>query len=312
MTIWNRQQERDKLWNMYFARGKNVAQVGQRRTGKTYLMRLLEKEAADKGYNAIFINLETEISTEGAIAMLLIDELSVCLLAIVEKDKHQANEFLHTLRALREEYPHIRWLITGSIGLHAIEKNYGLDGNNDLHIFHLAPLTPTQATALLQHECQNRKLPELDANSAAHFIQRLGWLSPRYLLHLLDALEELYHDSGATDIDKALIDAACNRLTSYPYNRAFTNWSSHIDRNYPDPAHKQAKVILKALCKSSAGKSIDGLLSDSLTADISENGLRKTLNLLEEDGFIVFDSDLKKYDFQFGLLKDYWREYEGF
>ncbi len=383
MNSWERQKERNKLWNMYFLRGKNVAQIGQRRTGKTYLMGLLEKEASDKGFNAISINLETEISTEKAIAkivqhiinnsvesiyksfigsvkniftnannnsndwhhlvdtpnkliatlvkkdwksaldyllyeinkaekptLLLIDELSVCLLAILEKDRSKGSEFLHTLRALRTKYPRVIWLITGSIGLHALEKNYGLDGTNDLHIFHLEPLTKEQAKALLQHECQTRGLPKLEETYADYFVCRLGWLSPHYLLRLLDAVEELWYDTNS-DICNQLIDRACQRLTRHPYNRIFTNWSNHIVRNYPDREHKQAKALLKVLCKADNGRSIDGLLSDNVTADIDETSLQNTLQLLEQDGFIVYDKARQTYDFQFGLLKDYWREYES-
>ncbi len=361
-----------------------MAQVGQRRTGKTYLMKLIEMEAEEKGFNAISVNLEDAVSTEKAIAkisqaitdkgiqgvydnflarvknlltgktgsdsqwqdlaktptelirilikqdwknvldqllsgldqakkptLLLIDELSVCLLAIIEKDKSKGNEFLHTLRALRQDYTNVIWMITGSIGLHAIEKNYGLDGTNDLHIFMLNPLEKEQAKALLLHECQKRHLNIPDEKTTDYFIQRLGWLSPHYLLKLLDMVEDLSFDTRESNITNALIDEACQQMISFPYNRIFNNWTNHIDRNYPNTAHKQAKAILKVLSNAPSGKDQDGLLSHTQTADIPEKELHNTLRLLVEDGFIVYDKQSRKYDFQFGLLKDFWHEYEG-
>ncbi len=69
MSIWEREKEREQIWR-FFDRGTNLALFASRRLGKTWLMRKLEQEAKEKGYTAVFIDLEAETSTKGAVRKL--------------------------------------------------------------------------------------------------------------------------------------------------------------------------------------------------------------------------------------------------
>lgn len=383
MTIWLRHKEREKLWKIYFSRGKSVAQIGPRRIGKTFLMTLLEQDAAENNFRAIRINLETEVSVAGATAeiarkiinnqgfkgyltqfiaklktalsnvdtyeaindamkkdpealvkklkkqdgktvlthllatlnddneqktLLLVDELSVCLQAILSTDREAGKHFLHILRDLRSQYPNVIWLITGSIGLDQLEKKYQLDATNDLHRFDLKPLTTSQAVALLRHECRHREIAGVGSSFLTSIVERQGWLSPHYLLKWLDRIEECLIDNGRLAIDENLLDSVEKQLLSFPHHQIFNNWVSHLNRNYPDQEKHHAKRILKVICQSAAGRSCDGLMTDAETSEIPQAALNDTLNMLCNDGFLGYDEQTEKYDFIFTLLKKYWQK----
>ncbi len=66
MTIWEREKERQKLWQL-FERGKHVALFAPRRLGKTWLMRKLEEDAKARNITAVFVDLEAETTALGAV-----------------------------------------------------------------------------------------------------------------------------------------------------------------------------------------------------------------------------------------------------
>lgn len=380
---WLRLKEREKLWKIYFKRKKSVSQLGPRRLGKTFLMHLIEKDAAKEGFNTVFINLEGMITIEGVIqaiadavinneglrgyldafkaglisiikgktdisqevsdglqkqdpsaalkvllkknwgavleqllatinqadkpTILLVDELSVCLLAILERDASKGGEFLYTLRNLRQKYPSVIWMITGSIGINHIAEQYNIEGAlNDLNAFELKPLKPEEAKALLYNLCKERCIELASDADAEHFIESLGWLSPHYLIKLLDSAEEILIDRGSSQLDANIINMACENLLSYPANRIFNNWLEHINKNYPQAKRTLAIKLLNELSENPKGSSINTLITSANLKDTPEEAITNVLKLLIQDGYLLKTDN--NYHFMFSLLRQYWQK----
>jgi hypothetical protein len=370
MAVWKREIERQKLWRM-FDRGKNVALFAPRRLGKTWLMKTLEQEAEQKGYNAVFIDLEAEATTKEAVrklckkisekriftslweqvrsrvtdavqgdtrasnyqelllkadwdsllsatlkaldgadkpSLILVDEVSVCLSSLLAVSRTEGTALMRRLREHRQKFTNIRWMLTGSIGLDHVARQYGLGGTlNELDPFPLHPLNGEQAKAYVDDLCKNYQMPLLKDEAHRRMQHRLGWLAPHYLSRLLDRIEDLVDNKAATLTD---VDAACNSLLAYPFNRVFADWPDHINRNYPDAQKTAAHKLLNNLCNHSDGETVDTLRNTLQLAPFDINTISNTLTSLENDGFLQLNADTGRYRFVFGLLREYWERYQ--
>jgi len=265
------------------------------------------KISLKKDWGAVLEQLLATINQAEKPTILLVDELSVCLLAILERDASKGGEFLYTLRNLRQKYPSVIWMITGSIGINHIAEQYNIEGAlNDLNAFELKPLKSEQAKALLHDLCKERDIELASDKNAEYFIESLGWLSPHYLIKLLDSAEEILIDKGSSELDVNIITMACENLLSYPANRIFNNWLEHINKNYPQTKRTLAIKLLNELSENSKGSSINTLITSANLKDTPEEAIANVLKLLIQDGYLL-ETD-NNYYFMFSLLREYWQK----
>ncbi|MCG8632416.1 MAG: AAA family ATPase [Desulfobacterales bacterium] len=249
------------------------------------------------------------LNTADTPCLLLIDEVSVCLSSLLAVSKEEGAAFMRRLREHQQKYTGIRWMLTGSIGLDHVAEQYGLGGTlNQLDPFPLNPLTPEQAKAYVNHLCSRRDLPRLENNCHQLMQNRLGWLAPHYLSRLMDRIEDQAGDHAATDNH---IKQACDSLLSYPYNRVFSDWPDHINRNYPDDQKVLAHKVLVLLSAHPEGERMEAMRNNAMISGSDMNSLRNTLVSLENDGFIQLNTDTGRYCFIFGLLREYWKRYQA-
>lgn len=72
-NLWDRREERTELW-FHFEKGRNISMFAPRRLGKSWLMKnLLRKEAAGKGWQAVYCDLQSANSYEKAVLTLIND-----------------------------------------------------------------------------------------------------------------------------------------------------------------------------------------------------------------------------------------------
>jgi hypothetical protein len=369
---WDRIKERKELF-LHFEHDRNIAMFAPRRLGKSWLMKnLLLQEAIDKGWSAVYCDLQADNSYQKAVltlveklqaqddiqdslltiakakfegilkgqvtsfkdilsqtepealldvilshlsqqqkpTLILLDEVTICASNIMKIVPSECFLLLNTLRKMRDAYPNIRWMLTGSIGIDHFSKHHQLAGAfNNLHPFLIEPFNAQIATDFVNYFCQGKVMESftLDKSAHQHLQNRLGWLSPFYLENLCLQIKPT-HKNNPT-ISKEDINLACDKLLQHPHNQVFSGWPDHIERNIPDDMRPTCKTLLKILCQHNDGENVDTLRMQC-EPEYTEEQIKEALTILQNDSFIQQDPASTKYKFAMHLLADYWQEYQ--
>ncbi len=271
-----------------------------------------------------FITLDHEAYFERLIAamhedpvhkwILLIDELPIFLKVLHDKGTAgvaAARDFMNQVSRLRQAYPRVRWMITGSIGIEPLAQagNY-MGVLAKFETFELKPLTEGQAKdfvkdiaaeGLLQHR------QEITDAEAQALIEAVGWRAAYYL----DALAQKLEGPLATEFEPArlAVAEAVKRLVKLSESPKFCTWEEHLNKHYLDQDRSIAFSALTVLAMDAQGADIDGLLSTIQRADLTRERLRKVLMRLDTEGFIAVDSwehDAPRCTFLNPLLRRWW------
>lgn len=148
--------------------------------------------------------------------VLLWDEFPMMLENIrtrSESGPMDAMELLDTLRALRQEYPELRMILTGSIGLHHVIASLKRGGYanapvNDLYQFDLLPLDPGDSTDLAQRLLEGKRIRDNGVGLPAA-VATAGDHVPFYIHHLVDQLPA-EGVAGAAEVDALLLGCLCD------------------------------------------------------------------------------------------------------
>jgi uncharacterized protein len=368
----DRLEERDFLTKRLLA-GYSVLMLAMRRTGKTFLCRLIEADA--NTYHAAYCDLEgcddekaAFMELCGAIEpqlsartlakdrlrtmfrrvlggqvdsatfkelllrtdwrdallnllsvldedekpwIIMLDELPLFVMKLLRADTDRAANFLLQLRAYRQKFKNVRWLMTGSVGLDVIARREKLGGSlNDLERFDLKPLSPDAAFRLIERRNSEGKCPwpfTIERTDFDVLVKRLNWLSPFYVERLAYVMQPTGPGRRATADD---VDRAFAALLAHGNRGLFTAWSEHIDNNFVSPDRQRLRALLSHLSASEQGEMRDTLLAviGRLQPPGTRANLRDALDLLISDGYLE-EAD-QRCRFRSGLLREWWARWE--
>ena len=271
-----------------------------------------------------FITLDHEAYFERLIAamhddpdrrwILLIDELPIFLKVLHDKGPAgvaAARDFMNQVSRLRQSYPRVRWMITGSIGLEPLAQagNY-MGVLAKFETFELKPLTEEQAKDFVKDIARDGQLQhrqEITDAEAQALTEAVGWRAAYYL----DALAQKLEGPLETEPEPALraVEAAVKRLIKLSESAKFGTWEEHLNKHYRDPDRSIAFNALTVLARDAQGADMDVLLSTIQRADLTRDHLRKVLMRLDTEGFIAVDSwehDAPRCHFLNPLLRLWW------
>ena len=248
-------------------------------------------------------------------AVILVDEIAVFALALLKSDAEAANEFFSRLRRLRQEYPHVRWILTGSIGLEVVAKEASLQGTLiDLEVFELKPFDKQAARSYIEALSRIDGMPhpfDIADDDFGYLAKQLGWLAPFYLKLIADRIRPTgekgcngWPTATQTDIDKAIDD-----LLEPKRRGCFAVWEEHIKKNFDATTAKTLRLIMSHCCETVEGKSevwLFAFLSRNNQA-LTRATLTNLLAALSNDG-ILHETD-GQWKFCSGLLRRYWLRY---
>lgn len=247
--------------------------------------------------------------------LLLIDEFSVFLEKLLERDKPEAIRLLAWLRAWRQSAGlACRFVYSGSIGINSLLDTYGVSTQfNDCYDFRLGPFGRRAALAMLAEEAR-REGWSADQAVHEHLCDRIGWLSPFYLnLLLVAALEagrdrELEADETAQHLTLSDVDDGYDRLLAT--RSRFIHWYQRLTRDLSGPERDFALACLHTVARSERGPTRSQLMARlqryEADPDARSHRLDRALLKLEEDGYLGIDRDGRIHFLSF-LLRDYWR-----
>jgi uncharacterized protein len=219
----------------------------------------------------------------------------------------RARQFLYWLRRLRQEYPKVRWILAGSIGLDTVSSRLNMsDAINDLRIVSLGPFTVPVAHDFLQQLASSYRV-RLDEHVRTRLFERIGWLAPHYLQLAFAELRQLTRHVECPTIADA--DCAIERLLSPQFKSHFDYWRQRLkhELDAADAAH--AMALLNAVVMDPQGvplTTLSGALAKMIPdADDRRDRLRYLLDVLINDGYLVEHEG--RFRLQFVLLREYWR-----
>ncbi|MEG4836672.1 hypothetical protein [Microcoleus sp. B9-D4] len=219
-----------------------------------------------------------------------------------------AMELLDTLRSIRQMYPAVRMVYTGSIGLHHVlgalrKAGYTNDPTNDMYVQDVPPLSVKDATNLARKLLEGENIATPDIQGTAVFIADELSNIPFYIHHLIAKLK-LRGGSGDIPAIKEII-ADCLDDPLNPWKMEY--YRERVDSYYDDKQRPYALNLLDILAAGEGSLSFDelfnGIKQESETQD--KEMTRKVLRLLEQD-YYIYKKD-SRFQFRYALIKKYWK-----
>ena len=225
-----------------------------------------------------------------------------------------AIQLLDHLRALRlARADRLRFLFTGSIGLHLVLRSLREAGNtndpvNDMLSLTVPPMahrdTCALAEALLR---ETRAAPAHLRRLASEIAKHVGGF-PYYVHHVVDQLDQLRRQPKLEDVSTAV-----DHLVYDPHDPANLNYYvTRLSSYYADDQRVLALLVLDTLARQPSPTHVPELLNLCKHRDptLAEEQLRETLTVLSEDHYIERTKRATGVacDFRWPLIKKWWKE----
>jgi AAA+ ATPase superfamily predicted ATPase len=239
------------------------------------------------------------------------DELPMMLDNFLKRENGAlvAMEVLDTLRALRQTYPELRMVYTGSIGLHHVisklkDAGYNNAPTNDMYTYDLQPLEASDAIDLAEQLLEGENIATTDRSAVATEISQQVDRIPFYIHHSILKLKNL-RQQISPDLVKEQIDLVLCDPNPWDMN----HYQERIKTYYRDGSNEIALAILDTLAASTIGLNLDRIRDRNLAIQDLEM-FRTVLKLLRQDGYLVMNVD-KTYSFRYRLIQRYWQYQRG-
>jgi len=319
-STYEYQNKRGKAFKLFEdAKGlfQNIEQIGKVKFSK-------EKEKDWKSLLQKTIHSICEQSEERVV--FLWDEIPYMLQKIHSNEKkkesldNSAIEIMDTLRALMGEIDNLRFVYTGSIGLHHVISEIAGDlasqPTNDMDTIPLDPLTEKYAREMTESYLE-KELVEYTDSAIINVICNECDCVPFYMekvIKKLSLLDEVTVDITKKEIAKIIIDAN-NELEMEHFRERLSKYYTGIVKDTNGNEIKKssiAKELLNFMAISDESKSIDechGYLKSVYSLENRDLTI-KLLDFLAKDYYIQKDLD-NKYSFCFTLIRRWWIMAEG-
>ena len=220
-------------------------------------------------------------------------------------------EMLDTLRALRQTYPDVRMIFSGSIGLHHIFKNlqeagYRNDPTNDMYTIDGQPLALEDAIELTVNLLKGENIATFNIEKTARDIAEAVDCIPFYIHHVIDRLK-----SSPTEVTQSIIINTIEECLRDPLNVwKMDHYRERIDNYYTEEQKPYVLNILDLLAinpPTTFQKLWQVLYSDPETNN--KEMARTIMRLLMKDYYLVQTGSI--YSFRYNLVQQYWRLSRG-
>lgn len=268
---------------------------------------------------AIFADLSEQLPDDRVV--FLWDEFPVMLDLIISKKGGEiiAAEILNLLHTLRAEYPRIRMILTGSVGLHHIlhrlrESGYNNPATNDMTVLSVPPLDQDFAVSFARSLLESKAIPCQDVAATAEMIAQEVDNIAFYIRGVVERFQ--YHPQNrpvtidvATirqEVQMVLVDADDSWHMAYYLTRIknyYGEANSVVVRSILDIVAGQQQPILT--------KDIIKMVQGAAGEPVAEEGIRSLLKLLEQDHYLSKDPIDLKYQFRYSLIRRYWQSQRG-
>ena len=252
---------------------------------------------------AILTDLNEWAANNGKTIVLFWDEFTLFLndlIAAGPAGAQDAMTLLDRLRAARAQFPRVRMVYTGSIGLEEVlsvlrKQGYANDPTNDMATEILPLLEIDEATLLADRLLGSFQLvsPALSVH-----IAQICEGHPFLIQHVADRLRiapPLRSESGAEAALETLLDETGDPLE-------LSHYIERLEKYFPDPEHGLALEILDTLALRTAPVSFNDLRDAIGLPD--RNALLRVLKVLRRDLYLTRTG--RDWSFSLNFVRRYW------
>ncbi len=268
---------------------------------------------------AIFADLSEQLPDDRVV--FLWDEFPVMLDSIMNKEGGEiiAGEILNLLHTLRAEYPKIRMILTGSVGLHHIlhklrQSGYNNPVTNDLTVLSVPPLDQNFAVDLARSLLESKNIPCQDVLATAETIAQEVDNIPFYIRGVVERFQ--YHSQNRPlTIDVATIRQEVQTvLVNADDSWHMAHYLQRIENYYGEANSVVVRSILDIMAEQPQPiltREIIKMVQGSSSEPVAEQRIRDLLKLLEQDHYLSKDPIDLTYQFRYSLIRRYWQSQRG-
>lgn len=223
--------------------------------------------------------------------LLVIDEFSFLLKNILERNPKEGRDEVDQLLAAMREWRDagMKMLLTGSIGVTALSRKYGLsrDHLNDLLPFDVPELTEDEAREFIRQATEEPSQGRWADEHTREFLKQSGVLYPSFLVK---GLLEIGVESPSSPDAFADIFAKNVRPVLHEdfYNQFDKRFKFYGEIDGKDMRGQLLVPVLKHIMNATNGATLDDL---ELAEGYSRIDLDEGSRMLVEDGFVHFTED---------------------
>lgn len=266
--------------------------------------------AAPHWKNLLIQTIADLVENQERTVILFWDEVPYMLSNIGDE---AAMEVLDTLRSLRQMYPGVRMVFTGSIGLHHVisslkGKGYANAPTNDMYIEDVPPLSQIDANELTRRLLVGEKIftPDIEAIAAA-IVESVNGI-PFYIHHVIRQLKLRGSAINTTTVNEIVNSALTDPLSRWDMG----HYRDRINTYYDDQKRPYALNFLDILAVTdqpfSFNELFDRLKYEPATQD-REIALT-VLTLLQRDYYVIQETN-SQFRFRYSLIQRYWKLSRG-
>ena len=246
--------------------------------------------------------------------LMLWDEFPLMLHNLQRREGPDAPiQLLDHLRALRfARADRLRFLFTGSVGLHLILRSLREAGStndpvNDMLSLTVPPMARHHTRGLAEALLQETRAAPLDIPDLASAIADHVGGFPYYVHHVVDQLYQLRRQPKLEDVS-----AAVDHLVYDPHDPANLNYYlTRLSSYYTEDQRVLALLVLDTLARQSSGTPVPDLLNlcRHNSPSLADEQLLEVLAILSEDHYIERTKSATgvAFDFRWPLIKKWWR-----
>jgi hypothetical protein len=222
---------------------------------------------------------------------------------------NEAMMLLDTLRSIRQNYPTVRMVFTGSVGMHQVVQKLKKEGyanapTNDMAVLEVPPLDTDDATSLASALLIGEDIDAVDGTEAvASAISDAASDIPFYIHTIVARIRDDSHS-----IDRVGAIAHADKLIKDSNDPVdFGYYVKRLMTYYENEEANLALIILDILAISDNASSFSELSSavNHVYAVASEQ-IRQILEILAKDHYIQ-RNDTGQYSFRYKIVQKWWR-----
>lgn len=257
------------------------------------------------------------VSKSDETIIFILDEFPMMIdrMARLKSHRQEAVTLLRWLRAIRTSpnTSNVRFLIAGSIGIDQVLNELGeIKSINDFEKLVLTPFPPKVAAAFLTELATAHSL-NLSPACKRKILELIGTPVPYFLQILFSETHKAQAQDGENVTPKKIEQLYRQRVLGADCKTYFEHYYGRLRDYYQPNEEKAAKRILRELAVVEAArrdacwehyKEIIGHKADL-------DRFNQMMADLENDFYIRYDEDARRYEFACKLLRDWWLRHYG-
>ena len=226
----------------------------------------------------------------------------------IDEGAVRAMEVLDTLRSLSQDYPSVRFLLTGSVGIHHVLSQLRKEGynNSPLNTFERVapgPLDHAEAKVLAEKLIKGAQLNPENLAEAAESVASLTGDVPYYIHLLISRIPK------GEPVDPGILETCLLRELNHIDNDwDLAHYRTRLSKYYPDKNDESVSLaLLDSLAAAAETLSTSQLINEakSIVAETDDEQIRSVLKRLAQDHYLTRDED-GNFSFRLEIVRRWW------